>query len=231
MQNTGGATPASYPAGVSSFFAEPLAGTPPKDSAFPDGLFIDNASPPLAPTNAQKNITVVENTKIGENQAGLLGTLSVPAGFPATLVAGDAFYVNDGAAAASNALVLLENSVVAGEVNINAGGAGAEIGIDSSIMSSLSIVTTGPDAQVWLGGNTIGAAQFIELLGGGSMLYLKVGASDGTANVYPAPANSFIYVPFGTAEYDRAMSHRSPEAHSLLEAPIQVRYWCRRRLG
>ncbi len=171
VQNTGGPTTTDPAAGVSSFFAGALTGSTVKDAAFPHGLYIDNAAP-TATTNAAKNITILDQTYVGEDQAGDLTVPAIPGAAPAAWPASltglpdTTFYVNDGAAASSNAQVIIrDKSVVNGRVNINAAGFGAQIGIDSSSMSSLSITTSGAGAQVWLGGDRIPTSMELELFG------------------------------------------------------------------
>ena len=78
MQDTGGPTTTDPAAGVSSFFAG-THGQPVKDAAFPHGLYIDNAAP-TATTNAAKgHITILDQTYVGEDQAGDLTVPAIPA--------------------------------------------------------------------------------------------------------------------------------------------------------
>ena len=232
IQDTNAATANAPLSGTDSFFSGAItsAGVVTK-SAFPHGLYIDNAAP-AGTTVAANSITVVDNTNIGETAPpttaagaatdygattafamppGGSAADNIPAAWPGSLAAPDddvgavppfdtTFYVNDGLFAST--VVIRNGSIVNGRVNVNTTGAGANIGVDSSIVSSLDLVSTGVGTVTWLGGVKISNDMTLDHTGAGSTLYLEPGSvGANNFNSYPAAIDTAIDVT-GNVIYD-----------------------------
>jgi hypothetical protein len=161
-------------AGVDAFFSGSA-------SAFPFGLYVDNQNSPPPPT-AVKNVTILDNTYIGQTALGLkpLAAISPPTW---ALIAGaavsDSFFLHD--SSAPDQAIIRNKSVIVGQVDLQGFGTAPQIAIDSSTMSALNIVSTAPGAVVWLGGNTIQSLLNINLGGGGgNQLFLQAAGAQTT---------------------------------------------------